>query len=219
MKIVNVSILLFALLKVYGLHRTFSNDPYLNHMRSDHLFYAVPAILVFNVIGMLLPLLLILYPTLCGTWLGSRLQSGRLRNAVKTFIEAMNGSYKDGSAGTRDYRALPGLLLLLRDTFASSSSLIGTSISEEVFYFLCAAFLLMVLAAFSGVFGPYKATQHNRYDVLLYCLAAMLCIIAFGILSAPDNETDVAHSAAVLMSLPVLVVIVGVLKRLVMKHI
>ena len=42
------------------------------------------------------------------------LQSGRLRNAVKTFIEAMNGSYKDGSAGTRDYRALPGLLLLLR---------------------------------------------------------------------------------------------------------
>ena len=77
----------------------------------------------------------------------------------------------------------------------------------------------MALAAFSGVLGPYKSTRHNRYDVLLYCLAAMLCIIVFMILSAPENETDVGHSVAVLMFLPLLVVIVGVLKRLVMKHI
>ena len=188
-------------------------------MSHEHLLLTVPVLIIIVTIGMLLPLVLILYPNRCGTWLGTRLQSGRLRTAFKAFIEAMNGSYKDGSAGTRDYRALPGLLLLLRGTFVSSSSLIGTSISEEVFYFLCSAFLLMALAAFSGVLGPYKATRRNRYDVLLYWLAAMLCIIVFMILSAPENETDVGHSVAVLMFLPLLVVIVCVLKRLVMKHI
>ena len=77
----------------------------------------------------------------------------------------------------------------------------------------------MVLAAFSGVLKPYKATRHNRYDVLLYGLSAMLRIIEFGVLSLPVNETGMTHSVAVLISLSLLVVIVGVLKRLVMKHI
>ena len=219
LKIINVSLSLFEPLNIYGIHRKFSRDPYVPFMRSDHLFYAVPAILVFTLIGMLLPLFLIFYPTRCGTWLGTRLQSGRLRNAVKTFIEAMNGSYKDGSAGTRDYRALPGLLLLLRDIVTTSSSLRADRISAHIFYFLCAAFLLLVLAAFSGVLKPYKATRHNRYDVLLYSPAAMLCILSFLILSLPVNERGVTHSVVVLMFLPLLVVIVGVLKPLVMKHI
>ena len=45
---------------------------------------------------------LIIYHTRCGTWLGDKVPGVRLRNAVKTFAEAMNGSYKDSSAGKRD---------------------------------------------------------------------------------------------------------------------
>ena len=83
-------------------YRLYPNISFMSH---EHLLFTVPALIIVVLIGMLLPLVLILYPARCGTWLGARLQFGRLHNAVKTFIEAMNGSYKDGLAGTRDYHA------------------------------------------------------------------------------------------------------------------
>ena len=68
----------------------------------------LPLYTIIVTLGVLLPLLLMLYPTRCG----SRYFSGRI--IVKTFIEAFQGSYKDGTNGTRDYRAVSALYLVCR---------------------------------------------------------------------------------------------------------
>ena len=194
-----------------------SSDPFVNFLSRGHLLYAVPASIVLVLIGMLLPLVLILYPTRCGTWLGGRLQSGRLRNAVRTFVEAMNGSYKDGSSGTRDYRAVPGLMLLLRSFIASWISFRGDRIFEQSLAFLSIAFLLMALAGVFAVLKPYKTTRHNLCDTLLYCLLAVQCIFMFGILSHPLYERSMNHIVAVLCFSPFLSVVLILLKPLVIK--
>ena len=163
---------------------------------------------------MLLPLVLILYPARCGTWLGARLQFGRLRNAVKTFIEAMNGSYKDGSAGTRDYRALPGLLLLSGSAIVTCCFFRGNRFFQQSSAFICVALLLMARAAFFGLFRPYKTRRHNLYGVLISSLAAVQCIHFFGILSLLVYEHGVI---AVSTFLPLFVIVVYLLKRLILK--
>ena len=193
LKIAYVSISLIAPLHISSIHpeqqdldsKLCSLDPNITFMSREHLLYAVPALIILVLIGMLLPLVLILYPTRCGTWLGARLQSGRLRNAVKTFIEAMNGSYEDGSAGTRDCRALPGLLLLSRSAIITCCFFRGKRIFQQSSAFICIALLLMARAAFFGLFRPYKTTRHNLFDVLISCLGAVQCIYFFGILSLP----------------------------------
>ena len=70
-------------------------------------------------LGVFLPIVLLLYPTRIGSWFGERWRTGRIRNAGKTFIEAFQGCYKDGTNGDRDYRALPGYYLLVRVLFAA----------------------------------------------------------------------------------------------------
>ena len=105
----------FSLLKItypqqlsrgYNL-RPLSVDPHINYFSRGHLPYVVPAITIIVTLGVLLPLLLMLYPTRCG----SRYFGGRI---VKTFMEAFQGSYKDGTNGTRDYRAVSALYLVCR---------------------------------------------------------------------------------------------------------
>ena len=227
LKIVYVSISLLATMRISNIYpdptifhasTDYSLDPYITFLSRDHLLYAVPAILVFVLIGMFLPLVLILYPTRCGTWLGGRLQSGRLRNAVRTFVEAMNGSYKDGSAGTRDYRVVPGLMLLSRGAIAACCTFRGDRFFQQSSVFVCVALVFMALTAFFGLFKPYKTTRHNLYDVLLCSLSAVECIFFFTTLSFSTSERHVEYCTAVLIFIPLTVVVIGLFKSLILKN-
>ena len=154
----------------------FSLDPHVKYLSYEHMFYALPAVMVVIVIGVLLPIAMILYPTCCGTWFGSKVPSQRTCNAVKTFFEAVNGSYKDGSSGTKDYRALPGVLLLLISssiTFFMSRE-VNTFTTMNGYFF--AALILMIMGAFFGLCNPYKEAKHSLNDVLILCLASAQCI-------------------------------------------
>ena len=223
LKIVYISVILVAPLNIIRYngtqdHYLLSQDPYVNYYSREHLFYAVPAVLIFVLIGMLLPVVLVLYPTRCGTWLGNRVPGVRLRNAVKTFTEAMNGSYKDSSAGKRDYRALPGFMLLLRCFIVISCTFRPHRVHEQVFSLIFVAGVLMVLTAFSGLMRPFKTTRHNLYDVSIYSLIAVQGIFLFGIFSSSVYDKAVIHTLAVLIFLPLFVVVVGLLKTLVLKY-
>ena len=186
-----------------------SSDPFVNFLSRGHLLYAIPASIVLVLIGMLLPLVLILYPTRCGTWLGGRLQSGRLRNAVRTFVEAMNGSYKDGSSGTRDFRSLPGLMLLLIGVITIVIAFRESGIAKQVSCYLCICLLVLALAAFYGILRPYKSTRHNLFDVLIYCLIAAQCIYFYSIVSYFEYDHGVL---AITMFIPFLIFVANLLK-------
>jgi hypothetical protein len=149
--------------------RWHSADPHIGYFSPKHLPYAIPALIIFLLLGAILPLVLLLYPTRCVSRLcGGRIK-GRYWSAVKTFIEAFQGSYKDGTNGSRDYRTLPALYLLMRWVFAISNlTYIGIPI-----VLLIAASIFMILAAFFGLARPYKTRRHNLVDVAIYSLVAI----------------------------------------------
>ena len=194
-----------------------SIDPRIKYSSFDHLFYAVPAMLILVLVGLLLPLSLMLYPTRCGTLIGTKFPSGRLRNAVRTFMEAFNGYYKDGSDGTRDYRTLPGFLLLLRGITIAAVTFGGSEINREKTSLLCVGFILMALAGVFGVLQPYKIRRHNLHDVMILCLTALQCFYFVVILTTGGFETAMVHAVAAATFVPLIAVFVGVLKPLVVK--
>ena len=189
----------------------FSLDPNVKYLSYPHAFYALPAVMVVIVIGVLLPIALILYPTRCGTWFGSKVPSQRARNAVKTFFEAVNGSYKDGSSGTRDYRALPGvLLLLISSSIAFFMSREIDTITTTASYFHAALFF-MIMGAFFGLCSPYKEAKHSLNDVLILCLASAQCICFYAILSVSKVE-HLRITIVLLILLPLLPIIFVIVK-------
>ena len=196
-----------------------SIDPRINYLSPHHLYYAVPATMILVSVGLLLPLSLTLYPTRCATWFGYRIPSRRLRNAARTFIEAFNGDFKDGTAGTRDYRAVPGLTLLLRGIGVAVFSFRGSEITAEKTSLLCVGIFMMGLAGFFGLLQPYKTRRHNLYDVLIFCLAALQCFYIFEILTVAGYEPSIVCTVAVLTFLPLLAVVIGVLRPVIVRKV
>ena len=134
--------------------RPLSVDPHIHYFSPRHLLYVVPAITINVTLGVLLPLL---YPTCCGP----RYFGGRV---VKTFIEAFQGSYKDGTNGTRDYRAVSALYLVCRVviwTFGTSYLKNHPSFSGMR---LLSSLTSMIGVAFFEFVRPYKSSTHNLLD-------------------------------------------------------
>ena len=195
----------------------YSFDPYVRYFELDHILYIFLALVIFTFVGMLLPLALIIYPTRCGTWLGNKCKWKRIRIAVRTFIEAFNGSYNDGSAGTKDYRAVPGVLLFLRSALVAFFLLRNVSIFHGEYSYLCGAFIFMTLASFFGLLKPYKVKIHNLYDVLILCLTAIQCLIFFMTLSVYKVGATLFHVLTALTFSCLFLFLFHIVKPLIVK--
>ena len=94
----------------------------------------------------------------------------KLRLVMMTFLEAIHGMYKDGTNGTRDYRAIPGIILLLRVcvvfifTFRGNTAVQNTTKLSPL---VLGAFT-MIMGLFYGLAKPYKMEKHNLFEVFLY---------------------------------------------------
>ena len=190
-----------------------SFDPQINYLSRDHLVYAVPAILIILMLGVFLPIVLLLYPTRIGTWFGERWRTGRIRNAGKTFIEAFQGCYKDGTNGDRDYRALPGFYLLVRVLFAALFAIrTESSLHSSKNLDLIGILVCLFTTAFYGLAKPYKTKRHNSYDVMLYSKWAALNLIFYVIIRVETYMTSILVTYLVLILLPLTVALLIVLK-------
>ena len=149
-----------------------SVDPHIHYFSRGQLPYVVPAITIIVTLGVLLPLFLMLYPTRCG----SRYFGGRI--IVKTFIAAFQGSYKDGTNGTRDYRAVSALYLVCRVVLWTLT--INFVKNQPTFPggFMVLSVLYMLGVAFFGFARPYKSSTHNLLDVLILTLLAVHAVYA-----------------------------------------
>ena len=189
-----------------------SFDPQIHYFSHDHLVYAVPAILIILVIGVLIPLVMIIYPTRVGTWVGNRWRTGRIRIAGKTFIEAFQGCYKDGTNGDRDYRVIPGLYLIVR--FFIGTLYIqqaNTDLHDNRGVRITVIVASLVTAAFYGLAKPYKRKLHNLYDVLLYSLLAVQNVILYAVTSFPKYKFFLVGLLSGLSLLPLAIAVPALL--------
>ena len=86
--------------------------PSLEFLGHKHIKYLSIGIVPFVFLAVIPPLFHILYPTRIYRYL-SRCISARKRLAITAFAEALQVCFKDGLNGTRDYRAMAGLISLV----------------------------------------------------------------------------------------------------------
>ena len=88
-------------------------DPSITIYSDDHIPYLIVSLsLVFTLV--ICPgFLLSMYPTRLYGKLSSQCLSSRKQLAIKIFVETVNCGFKDGLNGTRDYRMIPGIMIML----------------------------------------------------------------------------------------------------------
>ena len=171
----------------------------------DHLPYAILAVIV-SIFFILFPFLfLVLYPLRCFQKCLNRWQMNY--EVLRTFADAFQGTYKNGTEGTRDYRYFAAGYLALRFVIHLLFALI---LSGDCL--LIAAFLLIGFALSIAIAQPHKVAFHNTFDIVLLLILAMW-FISLGLLVTTYNRFLISTYTAMiaLLSILPLVYILGVL--------
>ena len=153
-------------------------DPRVKFFHSQHIPYAVFALFIILVFVLLPPLLLLLYPTrlfkkclnCCGF---------RRWDILQVVIDIFQGWYKDGTEGTRDFRAVSALYFLLR--IALSCLFILLMIHR---YYPYGWYSIGLTHIFLGVFflgaKPYKKNWMNYIDgLLILWIGGLVCVLLY----------------------------------------
>ena len=124
---------------------------------------------------------------------------------LRTFTDAFQGTYKNGTGGTRDYRYFAAGYLALRIVVYLCYALITSAES-----FIVAALLLIGFAVSIVITQPHKVRFHNTTDTVLILVLAMWSIAA-AFYKSLDNHflTSVYFTIILLLSIVPLVYIIG----------
>ena len=158
---------------------------------------AVPLALVATpcVVLVLIPAsLLCIYPTRIYRRL-TRCISARKQLAITAFVEALNSCFKDGLNGTRDYRAIAGLIMLILPLLTTWTVNVGG------YSWLCfSGYVLLILSLVVSYLRPCKSTLAN---LSLSYHSMMAGILKFGLhLWEKDLSTGATALELALIMIP-----------------
>ena len=142
------------------------NAPTVEYFGREHLPIALLALTVLVLLVVLPMLLLFLYPLRCFQRLLNRFHLNS--HVLRTFMDVFQGTFKDGTNGTRDYRSFSGFLLLNGIVIFTTFSLT----LSNVYYPVASIFILLYCVLFI-VFQPYKNPCHNYITIAMGI--AILC--------------------------------------------
>ncbi len=150
-----------------------SYDHFSYYQRLLSTWYFIPLVIMSTVIN-LPTVLLLLYPMKCFRKLLSYCGPKKY-HAIYVFIDTFQGHYKDGTNGTRDYRAASCISFILRIPvyYFLNDNLQYGKLSAQ-FRFL--AFLLLLTAFFYSIVQPCKKRYVNNMESILYGIAGMLVL-------------------------------------------
>ena len=140
------------------------------YLGKEHLPYALLAIVNLIIFTLLPILLLCLYP--CRSFHRCLNRYNLSLQALHIFMDTFQGSYKDGTNGTKDYRYFAAGDFVLR--VAVYVSLIGQML------FLKYWITFMVMLAFLGAFTicrPFKHDRHNKLHIMWLLLLTLFYAI------------------------------------------
>ena len=165
-------------------------DGSIEYFGHKHLPYALLAIVVVLVFILLPILLLCLYPCLC---FQSILNRYHLRSqALNTFIDTFQGSFKDGTNGTRDYRYFAAIYLSARVVI--QMVLVLAECNIEVIISVLVGMILLI-----SIFQPYKKSKYNKVDSLF--IGMTIIILVNSHLISSHQSYFVLYAARILLCL------------------
>ena len=143
-------------------------DPSAHFFQGNHIPFGILSILIFILLGLLPPIILLLYPF---RWFQRFLNWSKLNSlALKTFVDAFQGCYKDGTDGTPDRRFFAGFYFLLKITIFT----IYTFIDDRYIVFNYASIVYMVATLCFTTLQPYKQNFYNCLDATFMTLLAII---------------------------------------------
>ena len=132
-------------------------DGTVDYFEGTHILYALLAIAVLLVFTIFPILLLLLYPCL---WFQQFLNQFHLNSQVlHTFMDCFQGSFKDGTNGTRDCRYFSALYLIAHVVLYISILLANTYGRAIIIV------MLMVMILLISTLEPYKNHIFNKVDI------------------------------------------------------
>ena len=160
----SVSLLVPTYVYVFSKHLTkklyLLSAPTVEYFGWEHLPFALLALTLLLLLVVLPMLLLFLYPLRCFQHLLNRLHLNS--HALRTFMDVFQGTFKDGTNGTRDYRSFSGLLLLIESLLVIVYSQTLSSV-----YYLLASIIILVYCVLFITFQPYKRKLHNNITIAM----------------------------------------------------
>lgn len=182
--------------------------------RGKHLLYALPALLIVIVLGILPPLMLISYPLCYKVLARLRIEETKFAKLVckcipleklKPFFDSFQSSYKD------EYRFFSGLYFLYRFTTLATFAFV----SHLRTYYTFVQIQLAIILAVHALCQPYKKRWHNVLDGFLFLNLSIVnaaTLFNFSLtLSLKDSQKYVNRASTVqvlLLYLPLIYVIV-----------
>ena len=170
-KILNVSFSLLIPVQVKDVNGEVVNATYLAsdaelvYFCSEHLPYGILAIVMLSVFNILPTLLLLVYP--CGCFQRCLTCCGIRSVTLHTFMDALQGCYR---YQPRDCRYFAGIYLCVRILFLATFAVINDKmiISVTAIYFALLVIIVIIVK-------PYRQELHNRVDVVIFTLSAIVC--------------------------------------------
>ena len=140
-------------------------------------WYFIPSVLNFPVI-----ILLLLYPLKIFRKLLHCCCGGRKYHTIYVFMNTFQGHYKDGTNGSRDYRAVSCLNFLLRlEVCLIFYGEVWSKHKVPIGSYSFVIYALILTSLFYGIVQPCKKKYMNVIESLLYCAAGLL-LLCFGFL-------------------------------------
>lgn len=182
-KILTVSFRLLYQTSIYDLNgrriaRGLHIDPTIQSFGSaTQSFISITAISIIIIFAVLPLLLLILYPTSLFQK-ALRRCTFRAKHALVMFVDTYQGCLKDGSDGTRDYRIVSTLYLILRISLLSLYTSESAAVRDGV-AFIIYALLFNAAAIFILKFQPYKEQSMNTLEFITLMMLGNLALFTY----------------------------------------
>ena len=221
-KFLSVSFDFLVPVHLYDVHGE-SMEPYLyfdgtvEYFGKQHLPYAILAIITLITFNILPLLLLCFYPCRCFqkvlNYYGLRCQ------ALHIFMDAFHSGYKNGTEGTRDYRYLSVVYLLMRIFFFILAALVLTSVDMACFI---VGVLFTVFAIVITILRPYRTSSHIVADVVLNLSVALFYFSAVADRLVRTHYTFLKRGTAIMVTIsglvPLLYMAMLILSRVIAKQ-
>ena len=168
-------------------------DPTIPLYSQKHYLLIALAIFIFVFIVSPPILLLIIFPTRLFRKVSRYLKPRRVIS-IQTFVDTFHGCYKDGTNGTRDYRAASGYILAIFVLVPAAYMALQTAITWTLLLYQVSVVLFIALSVTGALLRPYK---HKAANISVVVLPAMLAsVIAF--FAAPKSKSSSTLIAAIL---------------------
>ena len=171
------------------------DDPSIPYFSKKHIPFAIIAVIVFLLSGLLPALLLAVYPIRKFRSLFLKCSpGGHSRAALNIFVEKFYSCYRDGLVGGRDMRSFASLYLFLR---ILGGYFLFSWTYQTILFGVCCLLIALV--------RPYKMAYMNNINVLILALVTLNCFF----FSSPFKSTDAEFylwNVAITLYLPLLIV-------------